>query len=87
MLDLTPNLYFQKLDTNAGAAFQIIQQAGRQSTNEACPLRISYIENWIRILFVATYADLDGAGIVNAADLAILKTMFFGPPGPSGLVP
>ncbi|WP_182868315.1 DUF3754 domain-containing protein, partial [Rhodopirellula sp. JC639] len=35
LLDLTRNLYFQKLDTNAGAAFQIIQQAGRQSTNEA----------------------------------------------------
>ncbi|MCA9138672.1 MAG: DUF3754 domain-containing protein [Planctomycetales bacterium] len=35
LLDLTRNLYFQKLDTNAGAAFQIIQQAGRQSTDEA----------------------------------------------------
>ncbi|MDX2507160.1 MAG: hypothetical protein QNL62_22160 [Gammaproteobacteria bacterium] len=58
-----------------------------QSTIEVCHLRISYIENWIRILFVATYADLDGDGIVSAAVLAILKTMFFGPPGPSGLVP
>lgn len=36
LLDLTRNLYFQKLDTNAGAAFQIIQQAGRQTANEAC---------------------------------------------------
>ena len=35
LLDLTRNLYFQKLDTNAGAAFQMIQQAGRQSTNES----------------------------------------------------
>ena len=35
LLDLTRNLYFQKLDTNAGAAFQLIQQAGRQSTGEA----------------------------------------------------
>lgn len=35
LLDVTRNLYFQKLDTNAGAAFQIIQQSGRQSTNEA----------------------------------------------------
>ncbi len=35
LLDLTRNLYFQKLDTNAGAAFQIIQQSGRQRTNEA----------------------------------------------------
>ena len=35
LLDLTRNLYFQKLDTNAGAAFQIIQQSGRQSTNES----------------------------------------------------
>ena len=31
--------------------------------------------------------DLNGDGIVNGADLAILKTFFFGPPGPSGLVP
>lgn len=35
LLDLTRNLYFQKLDTNAGAAFQIIQQARRQATNES----------------------------------------------------
>lgn len=35
LLDLTRNLYFQKLDTNAGAGFQLIQQARRQSTNEA----------------------------------------------------
>lgn len=35
LLDLTRNLYFQKLDTNAGAAFQIIQQAGRQATDES----------------------------------------------------
>ncbi|TWU01105.1 hypothetical protein Pla52n_44770 [Stieleria varia] len=35
LLDLTRNLYFQKLDTNAGAAYRIIQQAHRQSTVEA----------------------------------------------------
>lgn len=35
LLDLTRNLYFQKLNTNAGAGFQIIQQAGRQATTEA----------------------------------------------------
>jgi hypothetical protein len=35
LLDLTRNLYFQKLDTNTGAGFQIIQQAGRQLANEA----------------------------------------------------
>ncbi|MCO8121038.1 TMEM143 family protein [Stieleria sp. TO1_6] len=35
LLDLTRNLYFQKLDTNAGAAFQIIQQSRRQTSNEA----------------------------------------------------
>ena len=35
LLDLTRNLYFQKLDTNAGAAFQIIQQSGRQASGEA----------------------------------------------------
>ncbi|MEL6110113.1 MAG: DUF3754 domain-containing protein [Planctomycetota bacterium] len=35
LLDLTRNLYFQKLDSNAGAAFQVIQQAARQSTVEA----------------------------------------------------
>ncbi|KAA5546076.1 DUF3754 domain-containing protein [Roseiconus nitratireducens] len=34
LLDLTRNLYFQKLDTNAGAAFQMIQQSGRQSACE-----------------------------------------------------
>ena len=32
-------------------------------------------------------ADLNGDGIVNAGDLAILKQFFFRPPGPSGLVP
>lgn len=35
LLDLTRNLYFQKLDTNSGAGFQIIQQAGRQLTCES----------------------------------------------------
>lgn len=34
LLDLTRNLYFQKLDTNAGAAYRIIQQAHRQSMTE-----------------------------------------------------
>jgi len=32
-------------------------------------------------------ADLNGDGVVAGADLAILKVMFFGPPGPSGLAP
>jgi hypothetical protein len=32
-------------------------------------------------------ADLNGDDNVNAADLAILKDMFFDAPGPSGLVP
>jgi hypothetical protein len=31
--------------------------------------------------------DLDGDGKTDFADLAILKATFFGPPGPSGLVP
>ncbi|MEM6471883.1 MAG: TMEM143 family protein [Planctomycetota bacterium] len=35
LLDLTKNLYFRKLDTNAGAGFQIIQQAARQLNCEA----------------------------------------------------
>ncbi len=35
LLNLTRNLYFQKLDTNAGAAFRVIQQAHRQACNEA----------------------------------------------------
>jgi hypothetical protein len=34
-----------------------------------------------------TDADLDGDGKVDFADLAIQKSMFFQPPGPSGLVP
>lgn len=34
LLNLTQNLYFQKLDTNAGAAYRAIQQAHRQTTNE-----------------------------------------------------
>ena len=34
-LNLTRNLYFQKLDTNAGVAFRMIQQAHRQATLEA----------------------------------------------------
>ena len=34
LLDLTRNLYFQKLDTNAGVAYRMIQQAHRQSTVE-----------------------------------------------------
>lgn len=33
------------------------------------------------------HADLNGDGVVAGADLAILKVMFFKPPGPSGLVP
>lgn len=33
-LNLNRNLYFQKLDTNAGAAYRIIQQAHRQSVVE-----------------------------------------------------
>ncbi len=32
-------------------------------------------------------ADLNGDGFAASADLAILKVMFFKPPGPSGLVP
>ncbi len=32
-------------------------------------------------------ADLDGSGAVNAGDLAILKSFFFRPPGPSALAP
>ena len=35
LLDLTRNLYFQKLDTNAGVAYRMIQQAHRQAINEA----------------------------------------------------
>ncbi|MCG8652024.1 MAG: DUF3754 domain-containing protein [Pirellulales bacterium] len=35
LLNLTRNLYFQKLDSNAGAAYRIIQQAHRQAANEA----------------------------------------------------
>ena len=35
LLDITKNLYFQKLDTNAGAAFQLIQQCERQISAEA----------------------------------------------------
>ena len=31
--------------------------------------------------------DLNGDSRVDFADLAIIKSMFFGPPGPSGLVP
>ncbi len=34
LLNLTRNLYFQKLDANAGAAYRLIQQAHRQSSNE-----------------------------------------------------
>ena len=34
LLNLTRNLYFQKLDTNAGAAYRVIQQAHRQTANE-----------------------------------------------------
>ena len=33
------------------------------------------------------HADLNGDGIVNLADLEIMKPYFFGSPGPSGLVP
>ena len=28
-------------------------------------------------------ADLDGSGIVGFVDLAIMRSQFFGPPGPS----
>ena len=35
LLDLTRNLYFQKLDTNAGVAYRMIQQAHRQTMAEA----------------------------------------------------
>lgn len=35
LLDLTRNLYFQKLDTNAGVAYRIIQQSHRQSCVES----------------------------------------------------
>ena len=35
LLNLTRNLYFQKLDTNAGAAHRLIRQSHRQSFNEA----------------------------------------------------
>lgn len=34
MLNLTRNLYYQKLDTNAGAAYRAIEQAHRQTVNE-----------------------------------------------------
>ena len=34
-LSLTRNLYFQKLDTNAGVGYRIIEQAHRQSSLEA----------------------------------------------------
>ena len=30
-------------------------------------------------------ADLDGNGIVNFLDLAVMKQSFFQPPGPSGV--
>lgn len=32
-------------------------------------------------------ADLNGDGLVNFGDFAIMKSKFFGAPGPSGLVP
>ena len=32
-------------------------------------------------------ADLNGDGAVNFADLGLLKSMFFQPLGPSGLLP
>tara|TARA_R110002049_G_scaffold285698_2_gene466825 strand:+ start:35374 stop:36672 length:1299 start_codon:yes stop_codon:yes gene_type:complete len=35
LLNLTRNLYFQKLDANAGVGYRIIQQAHRQSFSEA----------------------------------------------------
>ncbi len=35
LLNLTRNLYFQKLDTNAGAVYRIIQQAHAQTSMEA----------------------------------------------------
>ncbi|MDM4015194.1 DUF3754 domain-containing protein [Roseiconus lacunae] len=35
LLNLTRNLYFQKLDTNAGAGLQLVGQARRQMMNEA----------------------------------------------------
>ncbi|OYP32376.1 hypothetical protein CGZ80_20140 [Rhodopirellula sp. MGV] len=35
LLNLTRNLYFQKLDTNAGAGLQLVGQARRQLLNEA----------------------------------------------------
>ena len=35
LLNLTRNLYFQKLDTNAGAGLQLVGQARRQLMNEA----------------------------------------------------
>ncbi len=35
LLNLTRSLYFQKLDTNAGAGYRVIQQAHRQTANEA----------------------------------------------------
>ncbi|MCC9602073.1 DUF3754 domain-containing protein [Stieleria sp. JC731] len=35
LLNLTRNLYFQKLDTNAGAGLQLVGQARRQRMNEA----------------------------------------------------
>ena len=35
LLNLTRHLYFQKLDTNAGAGFRLIHQADRQTINEA----------------------------------------------------
>ena len=31
-------------------------------------------------------ADFDGSGLVNSIDLGIMKTFFFQPPGPSGIV-
>lgn len=34
LLNLTRNLYFQKLDTNAGAAYRLFQQTHRQRVNE-----------------------------------------------------
>jgi hypothetical protein len=34
LLNLTRNLYFQKLDTNAGAAYRVIQQAHQQAATE-----------------------------------------------------
>jgi len=32
-------------------------------------------------------ADINGDGVVSFIDLGIMKSMFFDPPGPSGLNP